>query len=179
MRKTLILLFALSLPLIACGQEDIFSGRDCDEAVAPRPWLKGAQFHNDCDSLWVITPARLHLYEEAVRLILSWDTTRLFSELSGLEKTLRQIAEGGLQMQKDYDALEDSYRRTLDNQEAQIQSLQYALQEVRDGMDAERKRASAIAAELRHAQRQQNRKMFLWGGGGFVAGVLTTLLLSN
>jgi hypothetical protein len=177
MRNILILFLALSFSLLTYGQERVFSGLDCGEAVPPRPWLKGEKYVNACDSLWVLTPARLHLYEEAVRLILSWDTTQLFSELSGLEKSLQQIAEGRIQMQEDYDALEDSYRRTLDNQEAQIQSLRQALQEVRDGMDAERRRAAAIAAELRQVQRQQNRKTVYWAGGGFVAGVLTTFIL--
>jgi hypothetical protein len=168
----------LHLPSLQ-GQNPLFKPGECGETPSPRLWLKGEVFQHPCDSLWIITPARLQLYEEAVQLILAWDTTRLFAELSGLEKSLHQITSSGRQMQSDYDALEEAYRKTLDKQESQIQGLRQALSEVRDGIDAERQRSASIASELRIAQKQQHRRSIIWGGSGFALGVLATFLITH
>lgn len=180
MKKFLVLFLVISwISNTGYSQEFKLQGVDCNGFSTPKVLLKGATLKSECDSIFLVNPDRMKLYSEAVRLVLEIDTALFDREISALRVSLDRIAKKGALMQQDYDALETSYRHTIDEQQSALEQTQSELAVAEGDLRKERERIENIQDELDVIRKKGGRNNFLFGAGGVVVGFAGAFMIFN
>lgn len=168
--------FLLSL-LLSCscavsGQEIVLT--ELDPVAPPVLITRGMAVKVECDSVWVVSPFRLGLYEEARKLVLSLNTGNIESLISQYEHKLKLYSYWNDSLRESYRLLSYRYDSTLVKTTSQLSTVGERLDQVDSSIIASKEQ---LDKAIKEAKRSRTDK-WLWGLGGILVGLGVAAILN-
>lgn len=113
MNKIYSFIASLLISSVVVAQAQTTTEVVCEPVAAPVLLLKGTALTIGCDSVWLISPYRLGLYEEARKLVLSLNTANVESLIGQYEHKLKLYSYWNDSLRQSYRLLSHRYDSTL------------------------------------------------------------------
>lgn len=163
--RFLCLSFLWILSLFSFGQN--LPRRVCDPFARPQLWIRGTPAPTVlCDSVWLVTPYRLGLYEEAGNLVMSLNTSRIEDLISQYEHKLNVVESWNDSLKVAYKLISQRYDSTLRHTSSQISFITGKLNEASTSLEASKEKMDEAILSVRKSRAEK----WIWGIGGILAG---------
>lgn len=155
----------------AMAQTTTFS--ECDPVSSPVLLLRGNVINIGCDSVWLISPYRLGLYEEARQLVMSLNTANVETLISNYEHKLSLYSYWNDSLRQSYRILSRRYDSTLLRTSSELSLMSTKLDHANDAIEESKKHLDDAIESVKKSRTEK----WLWGLGGILAGLGIASLL--
>jgi len=135
--------------------------------------LRGSVVQIGCDSVWLMSPYRLGLYEEARQLVMSLNTTNVETLISNYEHKLSLYSYWNDSLRRSYRILSRRYDSTLARTSSELFLMSSKLDHANEAILESRNHLDDAIESVKKSRTEK----WLWGLGGILAGLGIASLL--
>ncbi|HAQ66119.1 MAG TPA: hypothetical protein DCR43_09755 [Bacteroidales bacterium] len=163
------MLLLCSLPV--SGQHTVIT--DIEQVAPPVLITRGMVVDVECDSIWLVSPFRLGLYEEARQLVMSLNTGNIESLISQYEHKLKLYSYWNDSLRESYRLLSYQYDSTLVKTTSQLSMVDERLSRVDNSILESKEQLDKAIQEVKRSRTDK----WLWGLGGILVGLGVAAIL--
>jgi hypothetical protein len=168
MNKILCFAFALFLVAITPSFAQQTIDNPCHPLAKPRLWMSHQAVPSPlCDSMWLVTPYRLKLYEAASGLIMKLNTDRIDTLIGQYEHKLKLYSYWNDSLRGAYKLISRRYDSTLLQTKVQVDLMGASLREAGTSLEASKRMMDEAILSVKKSRTEK----WLWGIGGILVGL--------